>query len=240
MSGSRQYLTGIPTNLLQILESNMIIRRYLLIFLTLFLSIGSGKNLERLSRTILSNYELLDIHMDGLTAYISGGLGGLNIVDLNDPYNPLVLGEYQASGCDWGRIYAWATYGNYAFGTGRDCGIQVIDVSNLSNPQHVQTYHAGGDIRYEHPTVHGSSLFVARHQDGIEILNLDDPNNIIPVTVIPTYNAWASLAEDSILYVADGTAGLNIINIGNATQPAQQASLPTTGSDLPPESCTNV
>jgi len=51
----------------------MTIRRYVLIFLTLFLATGFGKNLERLSRIILSNYELLDIHMDGLTAYITGG-----------------------------------------------------------------------------------------------------------------------------------------------------------------------
>ena len=208
----------------------MINRRFVLIFLTLFLATGFGKNLEGLSRTRLDNFELLDIHMDGLTAYITGGLGGLNIVDLSDPFNPQVLGEYQASGCAWGRVYAWATFGNYAYGTGRDCGIQVINVSNLNNPQHVQTYHAGGAMRYEHPTVQGNYLFAARHQDGIEILSLDNPNNITPLTVIPTFNAWASLADDTILYVADGTAGLTIINISNPSQPEQLATLPTTGS----------
>ena len=208
----------------------MTIRRYVLIFLTLFLATGFGKNLERLSRTRLNNFELLDIHMDGLTAYISGGLGGLNIVDLSDPFDPQVVGEYHATGCDWGRIYAWATSGNYAYGAGRDCGIHVIDVSNLSSPQHVQTYHAGGAIRYEHPVVQGRYLFAARHQDGIEIISLNNPNNITPITVIPTFNAWATLPDNSILYVADGSGGLTIINISNPAQPEQLANLSTTGS----------
>ena len=227
MSDSRQYFSGIANKFQQILEAHMTIRHYVLISLILFLATGFGKNLERLSRTGLTNHELLDIHLDGLTAYIPGGLGGLNIVDLSDPFNPQVIGEYHAAGCDWGRIYAWATSGNYAYGTGRDCGIHVIDVSNLNSPQHVQTYHAGGAIRYEHPAVQGSYLFAARHQDGIEILSL---NNITPITVIPTFNAWASLPDDSILYVADGSGGLTIINISNPAQPEQLASLPTTGS----------
>lgn len=208
----------------------MATRYYTLIIFLILFSTGFGKNLERLSRTSLSNYELLDIHLDGYTAYITGGLGGLNIVDLSDPFHPQVLGVYQASGCDWGRIYAWATAGSVAYGTGRDCGIHVIDVSNLNSPQHVQTYHAGGEICYEHPSVQGNYLFAARHQDGVEIFNLDNRNNITPITVIPTFNAWATLPDDSILYVADGSGGLTIISINNPAQPELLASLATTGS----------
>ena len=82
MSDSRQYFLGTPTKFQQILESHMINRRFVLIFLTLFLATGFGKNLEGLSRTSLNNFELLDIHMDGLTAYITGGLGGLYIIEI--------------------------------------------------------------------------------------------------------------------------------------------------------------
>ncbi len=198
----------------------------------LLLSLLAGENLSLTFRGTLSNHELLDVYLDGNWAYIPAGLGGLNIVDLSSPGNPEVLGQYDADGCAWGRLYAWATNGTYAYGTGRDCGIHIISVSPDGIPTFMNTYidQSRSSIRYEHPETRNNLLFASRHQDGVEILSLSDPVQPYQLSIIPTNNAWATLATDSLLYVADGGYGVVIVDISDPASPVILSTLVTSGT----------
>lgn len=189
-----------------------------------------GKNLSILSRSALTNFELLDVYINENLAYIPAGLGGLNIVDISDPADPIVMSEYRANNCDWGRMYAWAANDEYAFGAGRECGIHIIDVKDPSSPRFISQYADQGDLRYEHVELQGAYLFLSRHQGGVEIVEASNPASPRKINVLSTVNAWASLAHDSLLFVADGASGIKIVDISVIQNPVILASFQTSGS----------
>lgn len=191
-----------------------------------------AKNLTILSRNNLDNFELLDIALYGDRAYIPGGLGGLNIVDVSDPSHPTVLGTFEADNCAWGRLYAWAESGSFAYGTGRECGIKIVDVSNPGAPIEINSYSdpETPGTRYEHPAIQGTSLYAARHRDGVEVLNISIPSSITRRAVISTNNAWATLPAGNLLFIADGKQGLKIADISDPNAPFLISSLAATGT----------
>lgn len=88
-----------------------------------------AKNIALLGAYNPPNHELLDIEIVGDYAYVPGGLGGLNILDVSNPAMPVAVASYQIAECNWGRTYAWTVDGSYAYGCGRECGIWILDVS---------------------------------------------------------------------------------------------------------------
>ena len=205
-------------------------KNILKLFLIGFLfQLTHGKNLKIISSNALSNFELLDVHISGNHAFIPGGLGGLNIVDISQPNTVSVVGEYFASGCDYGRIYSWITHGNYAYGNGRECGVHIVDISDISNPSFVNIYGAE-NRRYEHASVLGNTLFFATHQMGVDIVSAENPNTLTSIAIIPTHNAWATYPENDFLYIADGTSGLIVVDISDLASPTIISETPTSGS----------
>jgi hypothetical protein len=212
----------------------MIMNRKRILFLLVFLTTFNlqAKNLSMLWRSNIENFELLDVYIRYDLAFIPAGLGGLNIVDISDPTAPEVLSEYRAIGCDWGRMYSWAANEKYAFGAGRDCGIFVLDVSNPSNPRYLLQYSAStqGSLRYEHVEIQDKFLFLSRHQGGVEIVQTTSPISLRQRSIIPSENAWATLAQDSLLFIADGAAGIKIVNIKDKVNPVVLSSMKTSGT----------
>lgn len=211
---------------------NVLIRIILILSLAVGASALHGKNLEILWRSNLDNFELLDVYTLNDLALIPAGLGGLNILDISNPSSPVVLSEYRAQGCDWGRLYAWAANEKYAFGAGRECGIHILDISNPKAPSFVGQYSDPdhGDLRYEHVEIQGKYVFLSRHQGGVEIVEISSPLSMRKRSVVSTQNAWTTLARDSLLFVADGAAGIKIIDISVHANPVILSSLKTSGS----------
>jgi len=191
-----------------------------------------AKNLSILSQTRLDNFELLDVYIEEDLAFIPAGLGGLNIVDISDSSNPVVISSYHAGGCDWGRIYAWTVSGDYAYGTGRECGVHVINISNPSSPSLATVYLGNSEVdqRYEHAETDGATLFLSKHQHGIELVDISQSPYLHVVGNISTHNAWASLVSDSLLYIADGAAGIKIASVRDPSNPELIGSLITSGT----------
>lgn len=203
-----------------------IVKLFLFGFLLQF---SHGKNLEIVSSTSLSNFELLDVHIAGSHAFIPGGLGGLNIVNISQPDNISVIGDFYAVGCDYGRIYSWVTRGNYAYGNGRECGVHIANISNLSDPTHVGVYGAV-NTRYEHASIQENTLFFSTHQMGVDVVSAEDPIHLTRKSIIQTQNAWATYPEEDFLYIADGMSGLIIANISDLENPYIISEIPTSGS----------
>ena len=191
----------------------------------------SAWNLTYLSSFNPINFELLDVEISGNYAYIPGGLEGLNIIDISDPSSPFIVAEYLASGCLFGRLYAWHVSEDYAYGSGRYCGIKVLDVSNPNNPVHVADYGLNGRS-YEHSDGNGVYLFAAAHTDGVEIIDVTTPESPQFVALVPTENAWAvgTSEEGNFVYVADGAGGLKIIDVSNPQASQLLGSVETSGT----------
>ena len=193
---------------------------------------AQAKNLEILWRSNIQNFELLDIFIKDDLAFIPAGLGGLNILDISNPTDPQVLSTYHAIGCDYGRMYAWVANERYAFGAGRDCGIYVLDVSNPASPRFITKYSDPGqsELRYEHVELQENYLYLSRHQGGVEIVEIMAPTILEKKSVLETENAWMSLAQDSLLFVADGAAGIKIYDVRHKSTPLLLSALQTSGT----------
>lgn len=216
----------------------MILRVKLIITIFLISGILFGKNLQIRSRDDISNIELLDVFLHTIQetpiAIIPGGLGGTNFVDISNPSILNVLGEYFAFGCDWARIYAWSAKDSVAYGSGRKCGIHVVNITDISRPTHVGTIEGisgdGSTIRYEHTSVYDHLLLASRHQYGVEIFNIDDPESPRAISMIETDNAWATVADNHLLYIADGGFGIKIYDITDPSFPFLISEIVTTGT----------
>ncbi len=192
----------------------------------------NAKNLSILSQSRLDNFELLDVYIEDELAFIPAGLGGLNIVDISDPSNPDVVSSYRAGGCDWGRIYAWTVSGDFAYGAGRECGVHVINISNPADPLLATVYTGDDEIdqRYEHAETDGVTLFLSKHRRGVELVDISQSPYIHVVSNFLTHNAWASMIADTLLYIADGSAGIKIASVRNPSNPVLIGGLPTSGT----------
>ena len=129
------------------------------------------------------NNELLDVYINNEYAFIPGGLGSLNIVDISNPSNTVVTGTCKSQNCAWGKLNSWSVFEDYAYGSGRDCGIEVIDISDISNPLFANNI-GESNTRYEHSEVQGNYLFTARHQKGIEVFSLVNPSHPTSIGLI--------------------------------------------------------
>jgi len=190
---------------------------YLLLQIALLVpGIIMGENLKLISAIRPSVIELLDVEIFGNHVFVPGGLGGLDIINVADPANPISLSRLTAEGCEYGRIYAWHASGDYAFGAGRACGIKVINISDLSSPTNEGLYQPDNGS-YEHVAGFETLLFAAVHGLGVEIIDRSDPLDLKHIAWVQTTNAWALAVSENggHLYVADGIGGLTIIDISD-------------------------
>lgn len=139
-----------------------------------------------------------------------GANDGMYIYDNETPSDPQLISKYQhVNSCD-----PVVVQGNYAYVTlrsGNQCQgfsdqLEVIDISNLAEPQLIRTYpmynpHGLG--------IDGNALFICDGQAGLKIYNAIDPENvnfnmikqyrnITPIDVIPLGNVLMLISEQGL------------------------------------------
>jgi hypothetical protein len=117
--------------------------------------------------------------------------------------------------------------GNFAYVAAGSAGLQVVDVTDRSNPKIVSSLALTGnanDLR-----VAGNTVYVAA---GSSLLTIDVTNPLLPKFLgsvnIPDV-AWDVVLAGNLAYVAAGSAGLQIVNVSNLTSPAIVGSLAIPG-----------
>ena len=204
-------------------------------FLTFFLIVAgsvmlNGKNLTILETIDPSNHELLDVEISGNYMIIPGGLGGASVFDVSDPVNPIQISTIFAGGCQYSRSYNWEIDGDFAYGAARDCGIVVVDFSDPENPQQIELLGANSGLSYEDVEVVGYVLIAAVHGNGIVLYDVTNPHAIQLISQISSENAWSVASNGTLVYVADGEAGLTIIDISDPENPFQVSTMLASGS----------
>jgi hypothetical protein len=113
---------------------------------------------------------------------------------------------------DFGNAYKIFQYSNILYVAGKTGGVTLINVGNPSNPVVLGNYYTGGiveDVIYQQGYV-----YVAMPDKGLEILDVSDYDDIKSLNA--TYDGGQPhdlvFIGFSIMYVADGTGGLDIYN----------------------------
>lgn len=177
--------------------------------------------------TLLKSIGLNDargVFVSGNYAYVADGSQGLQIIDISDPANPSVVGNYNTDGNAMG---VWVV-GDYAYAADDARGLQIIDVSDPASPSLVDNYDTDGNA--EDVYVAGNYAFVADGSEGLQILDINPDN---PPTLVSSFDTDGDCRcvyiHGDRAYVADGSKGFQIFDISNPVDLKQVGSFSTAG-----------
>ncbi|MFH1734628.1 MAG: T9SS type A sorting domain-containing protein, partial [bacterium] len=151
--------------------------------------------------------------------YCADNYGGLLIVNYTHPASPTYVSHTYMSGIAKGIVLQNDT----AYVSQWDAGIAVFDVSNVNSPQLIDEFDTRGLAN--RCILHEGYLFVA---DGVEGLTI-----WLDGLQVANYNTegsvWDVRIAGDLAYLADGTGGLVILDVGNPLVPQYRGSYRTPG-----------
>jgi hypothetical protein len=168
-----------------------------------------------------------DIAMSGMYAYIATQGGGLSVIDVSNPYQPVEIGSEDMPGyggkdavVSGGLAYVgnYTPYGSY---------LRVVDVSDPFNPTEI------GNLETPEPrdlALEGDHIYCAAAGRGLRIINVSTPHSPI---LLGTFNTdWQVRTvgvSGDVAYITDLTNGLDSIFFTvDITEPTQPVSLGST------------
>jgi hypothetical protein len=135
-----------------------------------------------------------------------------------------LAGTYEAPNSALG-VYV---YGDYAFVAIDTSGLQVINISNPTNPIYWGSYDTPGlasDV-----VVFDNYAFVADYSNGVQVINIADP---AAPQLTGSFNTssfvWGIFYSDNYAYLANTFSGLTVINVVNPINPSYLGSYNTPG-----------
>lgn len=157
----------------------------------------------------------------GNLAFLADGEVGLDIVDISDPDNPILVGNYDTPG-EANKVDVVNNIAYVASGTG---GLQIIDISTPDNPtllgSNPLTVLFGISGLGRGVEVVGDTAFVAAATVGLDIIDVSDPANPTILSNISNPDfAWANnvTVEGNTAFISH-TGGMDIINITDVNNP---------------------
>lgn len=143
--------------------------------------------------------------VSGDLLFVSNGyVGHLLIFDISTPDGPILVGSQGLSG----EPNAVSVSGEYAYIANRTIGVQVVNVSEPSNPilvASVETPDASGI------DVFGDYAYLADGYIGLHVIDITNPESPTLVGAVDTpEDAIGVAAKGNYAYVADGSSGLQI------------------------------
>ena len=117
--------------------------------------------------------------------------------------------------------------GNYLYMASWEAGLEIIDITNVSNPSLITTLSIG-DYSNE-GELDGNYLYMA-NEYGLMVIDVTNPAIPVLITSLETYDdARGITLIENYAYVADGFSGLKIFEITNVTEPYLVANVPIDG-----------
>jgi len=180
--------------------------------------ISIEKEIKFLNTITLNTQQLETIFPFGNYLFL-GSTSGVHIIDITNPSSPFYLSEFQhVLSCD-----PVVTDGDFAYVTlrsGNFCGqsddeLQILDVSDITNPQLVVTYALSSPKGL---AINNDILYIC--DDGIRILDVSNKSNVREIKHIPNIPANDVIFYNNrILVTADnGFYQFDVSDINNVTQ----------------------
>ncbi len=166
----------------------------------------------------------------GDNAYVADLPVGLQIIDISNPYDPRITGSVNTPVFPLKSISTCFSYGitvseNIAYigyGNAEDdenCGLQVTDVSNPSDPKIIGSVNTPG---YPHEiAVVGNIAYAACWQSGLQVIDISNPSAPQVIASADTQgNACGITVRDNIAYIVCGGYSGNSLQIIDVSDPA--------------------
>lgn len=148
--------------------------------------------------------------------------GGLWVVDVANPSEPMVVGHAEVSG------EALDVAASYAYVIDPESGLRAVDITDPTHPREVgscDTPGTGSGV-----AIAGSYAYVADGEGGLRIVDIADPVQLHEVGFYDTPGfANSVVLVGDYAYVADGSTGLRILNISNPALPREMGFYDTPG-----------
>ncbi len=149
----------------------------------------------------------MGVFIEGNFCYVADNTAGLLILDISNPMSPELLGQFQITGAN--RV---SVYNNFAYLSETGSGLPIIDVTDPTNPQLAGVYST--PIARDGDFAHDVYFFPAAN--GVQSINISTPTDPQPIGQVNTLaTPWDLTIRQDYAYVAQGMAGIGIINIAN-------------------------
>lgn len=162
-------------------------------------------------------------------AFVADGPSGLQVIDLQDPARPQRVGAYRSNG---GYARGVAVSGNYVYLADTAAGLQVIDVADPSAPRPTGRCALGGPPYAVAVSGHYALLAIAAgvvQRTSIQVIDVSVPTDPQRIGGFDTSDVQGMAVSGAHLYVADGDAGLQVLDFSNPSAPQPVAHLQTGG-----------
>jgi hypothetical protein len=138
-------------------------------------------NTTLLGQPKLFEGSIMDIIISDNYAYLACYNGGLAIIDIADPNNPIVVSQYASV------VHGLEKNGQYLF-LAAETGLSVLDVSNPAQPVFVSSYNSIEP--YFNVTVSGQYAYAVDNILGLDILDISDIYNPFKVGHFTSPYLW--------------------------------------------------
>lgn len=180
-----------------------------LVLILTILNTASAATIELVGQWDTSGYAK-DVVVVNNHAYIADDIGGLCIVDISDPSDPMIEGIF-ASG---ESINSVTIRDNYAYVTAEE-GFFIFDISKPSNPIKIGE---NCSISAYNVVVSGNYAYLASYS-GLDVVDITNPSNPTKVGECTTDSAGSVFVLGNYAYVTNFYNGLFIIDISNPSNP---------------------
>jgi len=146
-----------------------------------------------------------DVFVTGDYAYLGNATNGLRIINISNPYSPYEEGFFD----NVNNIFAVYVEGYYAYLPDRyDNLLRIVDISNPGTPFQVSSIyiHEARDVH-----ISGNYAYVVGNWSGLRVININDPHYPFEAGYFDTKGYAREVHFDSLIYVADGSGGICIL-----------------------------
>ena len=182
---------------------------------------------DYLSKIVIGSF-VESVSLEGSTLFVASQ-DQLAIVDVSSPQSPYLVSTYANPypGTDLREV---TLYGDYAYLSIYNEGIQVVDISDRANPRTVTHVPLGGYDRPRRSCIDGHYLYVAMETDNrlvvLDIANPGDPVIRGSYTSNDGTQSFSAVAvKDGYAFVTEYHNGIHAIDVSDPTNPNLVSSL---------------
>ncbi len=144
-------------------------------------------------------------------AYIAAGDRGLSVIDITDPYNPVLVSMYDTTQyVNHVEVIDGKAYVSYVAQTWNDYqSVNAFDVTDPYNLVYLGYYE--GFMNNDHKTYSADGLIYYIDQEGFKVVREEDYQVIGRYDLFDT--AYAFVINDGFAFIANGRNGLTVLKI---------------------------
>jgi len=168
-----------------------------------------------------------EIYLQGQFLYATDDSGGMSIIDVSDPYNPVQTGYFFQPQSYYGAFGVWVkdtfAYISYFISS---LGLKVINVADPYNPFEVGAC-TGVDCQ---SNIVGSGNYIYMVSGNLYIVNIADPTTPFLETYLDRWGSRVSLVNDRLFFT--NWDSLYVVNVSDPSNPCLVGMYPIKSRDV--------